>query len=76
VELDDCIKSLEQAKRWPDAGFRTVVIATSGHFTQQAVEWMEKRLNEGSFPAVEFLGQSDLERLLAARPSIRNSFGL
>ncbi|MCP5034991.1 MAG: restriction endonuclease [Actinomycetia bacterium] len=76
VDLDDCVKSLEQAKLWPDAGFRVIVMATSGNFTQQAVEWVEKRAADGEFPAVELLGQSDLERLLAAKPAIRTAFGL
>ncbi len=76
VDIDECIRSLEQAKLWPGASFRLVIIVTSGLFTQQAVEWVEKRTAEGSFPAVEFLGQSDLERLLASRPAIRNAFSL
>jgi Restriction endonuclease len=76
VTLTDCTTSLEQAKLWPDAGFRVVVMATSGTFTQQAVEWMERHNGSGGFPAVEFWPRSHLERLLASRPAIRMSFGL
>jgi Restriction endonuclease len=76
VDIDECIKSVEQAKLWTEANFRVVIVATSGHFTQQAVEWLEKRAADGLLPAVEFLAQSDLERLLASKPAIRTAFGL
>lgn len=76
ANLDDCRKSVEQAKLWPDAGFRVVVVATSGNFSQQAVEWVEHHRSVGGFPAVELWPQSHLELVLAGRPHIRSSFGL
>ena len=76
VTLADCTLTLEQAKLWTDADFRVVVIACSGSFTQQAVEWLERHNAQGSFPAVEFWPRSHLEHLLAARPDVRAAFGL
>jgi len=76
VGLPECTQAVEQAKLWTDAGFRVVVIATSGNLAQQALEWIEKRHVDGDVPAVEVWSQTDLERLLASRPAIRTSFGL
>ncbi len=76
VGLAECVQTVAQAKLWTDARFRVAVFATSGNFSQQAVEWLEARRESGEFPAVEAWGQSHLERLLASRPNIRSAFGL
>ena len=53
--------------------FAVVVMATSGRFTQDAVEWRETREFKGVYPAVEFWPDSHLEHLLASRPALRSN---
>ena len=76
MNLSECLQTVEQAKLWNDAGFRVVVIATSGNLTQQAVEWVEARKTSGEFPSVEVWNQAQLEHMLAARTKIRTAFAL
>lgn len=54
--------------------FLEVIVVTSGTFTQDAVEWREKREIKGDFPKVTYLSGSHLEQLLAERPAIRSSY--
>ena len=54
--------------------FAVVVIVTSGRFTQDAVEWREKREIKGEYPVIEFWPDSHLEHLLASRPALRSHY--
>ena len=54
--------------------FAIVIVATSGRFTQDAVDWREKRELEGEYPAVEFWAGSHIEHLLASRPTLRSNY--
>ena len=64
---------LDQVELW-SKNFSVVVVVTSGRFTQDAVEWQEKRELKGKFPAVEFWPESKLEQLIAARPTLRSMY--
>lgn len=54
--------------------FAEVIIATSGRFSQDAVEWRETRELEHKSPIVTFWPGPHLEHLLALRPAIRSAY--
>lgn len=64
---------LAEVELW-SKNFSVVVIVTSGRFTQDAVEWRERREIKGAYPAVEFWPDSHLEHLLASRPALRSQY--
>ena len=64
---------LAEVELW-SKNFSVVVIVTSGRFTQDAVEWRERREIKGEYPAVEFWPDSHLEHLLASRPALRSQY--
>lgn len=53
-----------------------VIIATSGHFTSDAVDWIEKNNASGQSPRIEMWSHSHLETLLARRPELIEKFQL
>lgn len=67
---------MEQTKLWPDPRVDVLVIATSGRFTSDAVQWIERHNACGSPPKIEMWPESHLERLLAARPPLIAEFHL
>lgn len=70
VNVDDLASLLEKVRLW-SRRFAVVIVATSGRFTQDAVDWRERRQHDGEFPSVEFWPNSHLEHLLASRPALR-----
>ena len=73
VSLDDATSLLARVDLWSKR-FAEVIIVTSGRFTQDAVDWREKREIRGDFPAVTFWPDSHLEHLLASRPALRSTY--
>ena len=73
VNVNDLAMLLEKVKLWSKQ-FAVVVIATSGRFTQDAVDWREERQLSGEFPVVEFWPNSHLEHLLTSRLAIRAQY--
>lgn len=55
---------------------RVLVVATSGTFTLDGIEWTEAHNNKGIAPHVELWPHSRLESLLAARPALAAAHGL
>jgi hypothetical protein len=53
-----------------------LVIATSGRFAADAVQWIEKHNTAGAAPRIEMWAESHLEQLLAARPALIAEFKL
>jgi hypothetical protein len=76
VSLQDLVTCVETVKLWEPPPVDIIVFATSGRFTQQAVEWVEKRRQERTRPAVEMWPESHIETLLARRPAVTTKFGL
>jgi hypothetical protein len=66
----------EQMSLWGEPPVDVLVIATSGRFTADAVQWIEKRNHGKRSPMIEMWAESHLEGLLAARPSLIAEFGL
>lgn len=76
VGLADIVACLESARLWEPPPIDTLVIASSGRFTQDAVQWVEKRRGERTVPRVDIWPESHLEMLLARRPQLVARFGL
>jgi hypothetical protein len=52
------------------------IIATSGRFTSDAVQWVEQHNGRHGSPRIEMWAESYLERLLSERPALITEFGL
>jgi uncharacterized lipoprotein YmbA len=76
VGLSDASVAAEQTKLWTDPRVDALVIATSGRFTADAVQWIERHNAAGNLPKIEMWPESHLERLLASRPPLIAEFHL
>jgi hypothetical protein len=76
VNLPEAASAREQTELWSDPRVDVLVLATSGRFTADAVQWVERQNAKGESPRVEMWPESHLERLLAARPGLIAEFGL
>jgi hypothetical protein len=68
--------TMEQMKLWTPPRVDVLVIATSGRFTADAVQWVEAHNNADQALRIEMWPESHLERLLASRPALIAEFGL
>lgn len=73
VNVRDLTTLLEEVKLW-SRPFLEVVLVTSGRFSQDAVDWRDKRELSQELPIVRFWAGSHLEALLASRPSVRSKY--
>lgn len=76
VNLQEVAAAKDQMGLWTDRRVDVLVIATSGRFTADAVQWVERHNAKGESPRIEMWPESHLERLLAARPGLIAEFGL
>jgi len=72
----DLIECVESVKLWEPPRIDYVIIATSDRFSQDAVEWAEKRNIAREYPLVELWASSNLETMLSRRPDLIAGFGL
>jgi hypothetical protein len=68
--------TLTQVSLWEPPLIQSLIIATSGRFTNDAVAYIEKHNNEGKRPHIEMWAESHLELLLARRPHLVAGFNL
>ena len=68
VGVKEILVLLEEVKLW-SRPFVEVFVVTCGSFTQDAVDWREKREINNKSPRVYFWPGSHLEHVLATRPS-------
>jgi hypothetical protein len=61
---------------WEPPVVRGLIVATSGHFTPDAVAWAEKHNEAGKVPLIDLWPESRLETLLSERPWLVASHGL
>ena len=66
----------DQMKLWEPPKVDIHIIATSGRFTSDAVEFIEKHNQSDSSLRINMWPESHLERLLASRPEIIGEFSL
>lgn len=76
VSLPDVQHAVAQTELWNDPPVLVLIIATSGRFTTDAVQWIETRNHKGTLPRIEMWPESHLESLLAARPALIAQFNL
>lgn len=76
VSLAELAASKEQMKLWEPPRIDCHVVATSGRFTTDAVDYVEQHNQSDNGLRIELWPDSHLEHLLAARPAIVAEFGL
>lgn len=76
IAVGEVAKLKEQMKLWEPPRVDVLVIATSGNFTTDAVDLIEKQNRSDSALRMEMWPSSHLERLLASRPDLIAEFGL
>ncbi|MFJ4677126.1 restriction endonuclease [Kitasatospora sp. NPDC088783] len=76
VDPAEVAATVAKVQTWTQPLVRSLIIATSGRFTADAVSWAEQHNEKGSFPQVELWPESRLEALLAQRPHLAAAHGL
>ena len=76
VGLDEVTSVVAQMELWTPPPVDVLVIATSGRFTTDAIDWIERHNNNLERPRVEMWPSSHLELLVASRPHVAASVGL
>lgn len=76
MSATDAAAARDQMGLWTDPRVDVLVLATSGRFSADAVQWIERHTAMGGPPRIEMWPESRLERLLAARPALIAEFGL
>jgi hypothetical protein len=76
VGAQDVSLARDQIALWEPPSVDTLVIVTSGRFTTDAVQLVEKHNAERKVPSIEMWADSHLERLLAERPHLIAEFNL
>lgn len=74
--VDEIAAVSAQMKLWEPPVVDILVFATSGSFTVDAVQWIEKTNYDGRSPRIEMWAGSHLERLLTRRPHLITEFCL
>ncbi len=76
VSVTDIAASREAMALWEPPRVDTLVIATSGRFTVDAIAMVEKHNQSDRALFIDMWPESHLERLLAGRPHLLGQFGL
>jgi len=76
VNPDDVSSAVTKMALWEPPPVDVLIIATSGRFTNDAVEWIEKHNNARKRPMIEPWPESHIESLLAQRPGLVAEFHL
>jgi Restriction endonuclease len=76
VRPTDVAEMLTEISLWEPPAIQSLIIATSGRFTADAVALIEKHNNDGKRPQIDMWAESHLELLLARRPHLVSGFNL
>jgi hypothetical protein len=76
LALPDVVANVEQMRLWEPPRVDSLVIATSGFFTADAVQWVEQRNERREAPRVELWSQPHIASLIAQRPHLAIEFKL
>lgn len=74
VSATEAAAARDQMGLWTDPRVDVLIIATSGRFSADAVQWIERHNASGPSPRIEMWPESRLERSLAARPDLIAEF--
>lgn len=76
VPPEEISNALTRITLWEPPVIRGFVVATSGHFTPDAVAWVEKHNEAGKVPLIDLWAESRLGTLLSERPWLVARYGL
>jgi hypothetical protein len=76
VSVGDVTTLMAEMSLWEPPRVDVLVIATSGRFTTDALDFIERHNQTDRALRVEMWPESHLERLLAQRPALIAEFGL
>ncbi|MFC9982885.1 restriction endonuclease [Gordonia sp. NPDC127522] len=76
VNVSAVSDTLANMPLWTPPVVNGLIIATSGRFTVDAVDWIERHNNTGNAPMIEMWPDSRLESLLSQRPGLVAAYGL
>lgn len=76
VRPTDVADTVTAVKLWEPPVVRALVMATSGHFSADAVAWAEQHNDRGGVPIIDLWPGSMLETLLAQKPHLAAAHGL
>jgi len=76
IGVADVAALIAQTRLWEPPRIDLLIIATSGHFAQDAVQYIERHNQSESALRIEMWPSSHLELLLAARPGVIGEFNL
>ncbi|MCG5464837.1 restriction endonuclease [Micromonospora sp. MED01] len=76
VPPEEISGALTRLALWEPPVIRGLVVATSGHFTPDAVAWTEKHNESGKMPFIDLWPESKLATLLSERPWLAAQYGL
>jgi hypothetical protein len=76
VNLKTVAELVAQMKLWEPPRVDELIIVTTGRFTTDAIDWIEKHNNGSNVLRLEMWPDSQLERLLARRPELIAEFRL
>lgn len=76
IGMEEVSKLVNQMSLWEPPNVDELVIATTGRFASDTVDWVEKHNNDRKTPLITMWADSHLESLLAARPHLVAQFGL
>jgi hypothetical protein len=76
INVPDVTSLIAQMKLWEPPRVNVHIIATSGRFTLDAVQYIEQHNQSDTALHIEMWPESHLERLLAARPALIAEFRL
>lgn len=73
---EEISSTLARIVLWEPPVIRGLIVATSGHFTPDAVAFAEKHNNDGKMPLIDIWPESRLNTLLSERPYLVAEHGL
>ncbi len=76
VRMEDVSAVVAAMNLWEPPPIDVLVVATSGRFTTNAVDWIERHNLSNQRPRIDMWPESHLESLLAQRPALVAEFGL
>ncbi|BBD58495.1 hypothetical protein NIES2109_12700 [Nostoc sp. HK-01] len=76
ISLTDISSLKDQVKLWEPPRINILIIATSGRFTADAVDYVEQHNQLDSAMKIELWAESRLETILASNPALVAEFGL
>jgi hypothetical protein len=76
VDPASIVNVIARLNNWEPPHIHCLIVATSGSFTADAVQYVERYNEKGADPRIEMWSGVDLEALLAERPELTATSGL